>query len=177
MRLGIHYSHCDAQVVRTIVVKNRLSRMLVDDGSVVNILFDDSLILQGRIILAVDFGELLCHMKKFIEFLVVDTFSIYHRVFGRPVLKDLQLVTWIHHLAKKLLTSGRVAMIQDNQIEARVCYIMVLRKAKTHEKTAFSIMMVETEAMEIEKDGNEEDMVFDEGLDPQITVHTHKLHR
>ncbi|KAL2526792.1 Uncharacterized protein Adt_11846 [Abeliophyllum distichum] len=77
----IHYPHCDALVVRAIVARNGLGRMLVDDGSVVHILFGsafdqmevdheviaisetlfgftgDSLILRGRITLAVDFGE------------------------------------------------------------------------------------------------------------------------
>ncbi|KAL2512804.1 Uncharacterized protein Adt_18404 [Abeliophyllum distichum] len=36
---GIHYPHCDAPVVRAVVARNGLGRMLVDDGSVVNILF------------------------------------------------------------------------------------------------------------------------------------------
>ncbi|KAL2474487.1 Uncharacterized protein Adt_35223 [Abeliophyllum distichum] len=75
---SIHYSHCDALVVRAVVARNRLGQMLVDDGTAVNILFDsafdqmdvdhelmaifellfsftgDSLILRGRITLAVD---------------------------------------------------------------------------------------------------------------------------
>ncbi|KAL2526231.1 Uncharacterized protein Adt_11285 [Abeliophyllum distichum] len=37
--VGIHYPHCDALVVRAIVARNGLGRMLVDDGSYVNILF------------------------------------------------------------------------------------------------------------------------------------------
>ncbi|KAL2497920.1 Uncharacterized protein Adt_23470 [Abeliophyllum distichum] len=36
---GIHYPYCDALVVHAIVARNRLGRMLVDDGSAVNILF------------------------------------------------------------------------------------------------------------------------------------------
>ncbi|KAL2512637.1 Uncharacterized protein Adt_18237 [Abeliophyllum distichum] len=39
---GIHYPHCDALVVGTIVARNRLGRMLVDDGSSVNILFGNA---------------------------------------------------------------------------------------------------------------------------------------
>ncbi|KAL2471770.1 Uncharacterized protein Adt_39906 [Abeliophyllum distichum] len=82
-KAGIHYLHCDALVVRAIVARNGLGRMLVDDGSAVNILFGsafdqmevdhkvmaiseplfgftgDSLIPRRRITLAVDFGESL----------------------------------------------------------------------------------------------------------------------
>ncbi|KAL2505288.1 Uncharacterized protein Adt_20909 [Abeliophyllum distichum] len=35
----VHYPHCDALVVRAIVVRNGLGRMLVEDESTVNILF------------------------------------------------------------------------------------------------------------------------------------------
>ncbi|KAL2465863.1 Uncharacterized protein Adt_41714 [Abeliophyllum distichum] len=95
--------------------------MLVIDGSAVNILFDsafdqmdvdheltaiseplfgftgDSLIPRGRITLVVDFGEPPCHLKKFMEFFIVDTRFAYHGVLGRHALKDLQAVTSIHH--------------------------------------------------------------------------------
>ncbi|KAL2542840.1 Uncharacterized protein Adt_03818 [Abeliophyllum distichum] len=76
---GLYYPRCDALVVRTVVARNGLGRMLIDDGSAVNILFDstfdqidvdheltaifeplfdftgDNLIPRRRISLAVDF--------------------------------------------------------------------------------------------------------------------------
>lgn len=36
---GLHYPHCDALVVKAIVVQKGLTYMLVDNGSSVNILF------------------------------------------------------------------------------------------------------------------------------------------
>ncbi|XP_022861271.1 uncharacterized protein LOC111381691 [Olea europaea var. sylvestris] len=36
---GVHHPHCDALVVRAVVARNGLKRMLVDNGSSVNILF------------------------------------------------------------------------------------------------------------------------------------------
>ncbi|KAL2526750.1 Uncharacterized protein Adt_11804 [Abeliophyllum distichum] len=99
--------------VHTVVTWNGLGQMLVDDRSAVNILFGsafdqmdvdheltaisellfsftgDSLIPRGRITLAVDFGEPSCHLKKFMEFLIVDTRSADHGVLRRPALKDL----------------------------------------------------------------------------------------
>ncbi|KAL2474817.1 Uncharacterized protein Adt_35553 [Abeliophyllum distichum] len=98
---SIHYPHCVALVFCNVIARNGLVRMLVDDGSVVNILigstFDemevdhelnaisellfgftrDSLVPRRRITLAVDFEEPPCHLKKFMEFLVVDTCSAY----------------------------------------------------------------------------------------------------
>ncbi|KAL2513370.1 Uncharacterized protein Adt_18970 [Abeliophyllum distichum] len=130
--------------------KNRLGRMLVDNGSAVNILFGsafdqievdhevtaiyemlfsftgDSLIPRGRITLAVDFGEPPRHLRKFMEFLIVDTRSAYHGVLRRPTLKDLQVVTSIHHLAMKFPTPGGVAKVRGNQTKARACYMNAL---------------------------------------------------
>lgn len=37
--IGVHYPYCDALVVRAVVARNDLNRMLVDNGSSVNILF------------------------------------------------------------------------------------------------------------------------------------------
>ncbi|KAL2518135.1 Integrase catalytic domain-containing protein [Abeliophyllum distichum] len=37
--VGVHYPYCDALVVRTVIARNWLGRMLVDDDSAVNILF------------------------------------------------------------------------------------------------------------------------------------------
>ncbi|KAL2542835.1 Uncharacterized protein Adt_03813 [Abeliophyllum distichum] len=135
---GIRYPYCDALVVRTVVVRNGLRRMLVVDGSVVNILFDsvfdqmdvdheltaifellfsftgDSLIPRGRITRAVYFDELPCHLRKFMEFPIVDACSTYHGVLERPALKDLQAVTSIHHLAMKFPTPGWVAKVRRN---------------------------------------------------------------
>ncbi|KAL2471574.1 Uncharacterized protein Adt_39710 [Abeliophyllum distichum] len=89
----------------------------------------DSLIPRGRITLTVDFGEPLYHLREFIEFLVVDTRSAYHEVHGRPMLKDLQAITSIYHLAMKFSTVRWVTKICGNQTEIGGCYMNALRKA------------------------------------------------
>ncbi|KAL2472033.1 Uncharacterized protein Adt_40169 [Abeliophyllum distichum] len=40
--VGIHYPHCDALVIHTIIARNELGRMLVDDDSAMNILFGNT---------------------------------------------------------------------------------------------------------------------------------------
>lgn len=51
---GVHFFHCDALVVRAVVARNGLRRMLVDNGSSVNILFGttfDKMILDRKLTL------------------------------------------------------------------------------------------------------------------------------
>lgn len=37
--VGIHYPYCDALVVRAVIARNGLKRILVDNGSSVNIIY------------------------------------------------------------------------------------------------------------------------------------------
>ncbi|KAL2542031.1 Uncharacterized protein Adt_03009 [Abeliophyllum distichum] len=172
---------------------NKLGQMLVNDGSTVNILFGsafdqidvdhkltaifellfgftrDSLVPQGRIILAVDFGEPSCHLKKFIEFFIVDTRSAYHGVLRRPALKDLQAVTSIHHLAIKFPTPGGVAKICSNQTEARACYMNALRIVTKRDDVTPAVMTIHSEPMDVDHENMDEEIILDEGLDPRIT--------
>ncbi|KAL2466039.1 RNA-directed DNA polymerase [Abeliophyllum distichum] len=90
---GIHYPHCDALVVRAIVA-SVFDQMEVDHEvtAISEPLFGftgDSLIPRGRITLTADFDKPPRHIRKFMEFLIVDTRSAYHGVLGRPALKDL----------------------------------------------------------------------------------------
>ncbi|KAL2505649.1 Uncharacterized protein Adt_21270 [Abeliophyllum distichum] len=102
------------------------------------------------------------------KFLVMDTRFAYHGVLGRPILKDLQVVTSIHHLAIKFLTPGELAKVQDNQTKVRLCYMNVLQKAIMHEGIFSVVMTIRTEAMDIDQEKGEEDMVLDKCLNPQI---------
>ncbi|KAL2453081.1 Uncharacterized protein Adt_45818 [Abeliophyllum distichum] len=166
--------------------------MMVDDGSVVNILFGstfdqmdvdhelmaiseplfdftgDSLILQGRITLVVDFEESPCHLRKFMEFLIVDTRSSYHGVLRRPMLKDLQEVTSIHHLAMKFPMLGGVAKIHGNQTEARTCYMNALQKVVKRDDVAPAVITIHSEPMNVDHKEMDKEMILDEGLEPQI---------
>ncbi|KAL2498259.1 Uncharacterized protein Adt_23809 [Abeliophyllum distichum] len=93
---GVHYPHCDALVVRAVVARNGLGRMLVDNGSSVNVIFTstyeqmnidvplepsteplygftgDCVTPKGIIRLAVTMGEEPLAAHTFMEFLVVD---------------------------------------------------------------------------------------------------------
>ncbi|KAL2531990.1 Uncharacterized protein Adt_05341 [Abeliophyllum distichum] len=100
----------------------------------------DSLVPRGRITLTVDFREPPCHLRKFMEFLIVDTSSAYHGVLGRPTLKDLQT-------------------------EARAYYMNALRKVVKREDVASTVMTIHSEPMDIDHKEIDEEMILDEGLD------------
>ncbi|KAL2526895.1 Uncharacterized protein Adt_11949 [Abeliophyllum distichum] len=116
----------------------------------------------------VDFRELPYYLKKFMEFLVVDTHSAYDRVLERPTLKDLQAITSIHHLAMKFLKLCSVAKICNNQTKARACYMNDLQKAAKHKDAPLVVMMVQKEPMDVDLEKVEEEIILDEDLDTQI---------
>ncbi|KAL2512216.1 Reverse transcriptase domain-containing protein [Abeliophyllum distichum] len=191
---GVHYPHCDALVVRAVVARNGLGRMLVDNGSSVNIIFSstyeqmnidvplepsteplygftgDCVTPKGIICLAVTMGEEPLAAHTFMEFLVVDRRSAYHGVLGRPALKELWAVTSIHHLCMKFSTEGGIATIRGNQPKARKCYRNALRKA---EKKEMNMTICDVEMEEAPEAASEdvemEEASFAEDIDPRIT--------
>lgn len=92
----MHHINCDTLVVRAVVAGNGLKHMLVDNGSLVNLLFvftfdkiqikhglipmidplngftGDSIILRGRLTLAVEMETTPLVAHHLMEFLVVD---------------------------------------------------------------------------------------------------------
>ncbi|KAL2503713.1 Reverse transcriptase domain-containing protein [Abeliophyllum distichum] len=191
---GVHYLHCDALIVRAVVARNGLGRMLVDNGSFVNVIFSstyeqmnidvplepsteplyvftgDCVIPKGIIRLTVMMGEQPLAAHTFMKFLVVDRRSAYHGVLGRPALKELWTVTSIHHLCMKFSTEGGITTIRGNQPEARKCYRNVLRKAEKKEMnmTIRDVEMEEASEAALE-DVEMEEASFTEDIDPRIT--------
>lgn len=51
---------------------------------------DDGIISRGKITMAIKTGKSLQMSLNFMEFIVLDNKSIYHRVLGRPVPKDFE---------------------------------------------------------------------------------------
>ncbi|KAL2505919.1 Uncharacterized protein Adt_21540 [Abeliophyllum distichum] len=191
---GVHYPHCDALVVRAVVARNGLGRMLVDNGSSVNVIFTstyeqmnidvplepsteplygftgDCVTPKGIIRLAVTMGEEPLAAHTFMEFLVVDRRSAYHGVLGRPALKELWAVTSIHHLCMKFPTEGGIATVRGNQPEARKCYRNALRKAEKKEVNMTFCDVVMGEATEAASEDVEmQEASLAEDIDPRIT--------
>lgn len=95
------------------MARNGLKRMLVDNGSSINIIFGAtfnklisdheltstttplyrftgrSITLRERITFTMEIGEPPQTTMNFMEFLIIDSRSAYHGILGRPALKDL----------------------------------------------------------------------------------------
>ena len=132
-----------------------VKRVLVDTGSLVNILYKSSLERMklsvndlepcnqtiygfsgegltptGSIRLPVTAGTAPTIRTLLTTFIVVDCPSAYNVVIGTPILVDLRAVTSIWHLAMKFPTDAGVGRVLGNQREARECYNASITKAK-----------------------------------------------
>ena len=62
-----------------------------------------------------------------VDFIVVDAFSPYTAIMGRPWLHSLGAVSSTHHQKVKYLSGGQVLEIVGSQSVARQCLIAVIR--------------------------------------------------
>ena len=134
------------------VINNFLvERILVDDGSVVEILMyeafkkmglDESLLrltgpiygfanqpinVKGLINLPVILGQDDHKVTIPANFLVVDLPSAYNAIIGRPLMKQTSMVTAVYCLTVKFPTLTRVGYIKTDQATARQCHIQSLQ--------------------------------------------------
>lgn len=54
---------------------------------------------------------------------MVDDRSTYHGVLGELALNELWIITLNHHLCMKFPTEQGIAIIWDNQMGSRECYL------------------------------------------------------
>lgn len=76
----------------------------------------------GVVILPVIFGEYQVSVTKMVEFIVVDTPSVYNVLLERPVFIEPEAVTSVRHLAMKFPTPKGVDTIKGDQLAAQDCY-------------------------------------------------------
>ncbi|KAL2505106.1 Uncharacterized protein Adt_20727 [Abeliophyllum distichum] len=163
----VHFLHNGALVVQTVVAKNSLGRMLVDDRNSVNIIYGatydkmgiealmipamdpiygitgDFIVPKGTIILITEMEEAPTIVRTPMEYLVVDKSSSYHGVLGRPVLIDLGAMIHTKFLCMKISTDWKIAMVRSNQSKSRTCYTNAMWKFVDREVNAIDVEMKE----------------------------------
>ena len=141
----------DALVVSLQIGDYNMHRVLVDNGSLADILYypafqqmridkerlspmnaplvgfgGTKVFLLGAITLAVTAGDYPQQITKEITFLVVDCSSAYNAILGRPTLNSWKAEISTYHLMIKFPTEYGVGELRGNQVVARECYIAML---------------------------------------------------
>ncbi|KAL8133706.1 hypothetical protein AgCh_008952 [Apium graveolens] len=156
---GVNPNHNEALVITLDIFDNEVRRMLIDNGSSVNILFkhtvdrmklgsvrlnecrEDPLYgfgnnlvpIQGTLYLPVMFGSAPNQVTHVIKFYVINTPSSYNGIIGRSALTRIQAITSISHLKIKFPTPTRVGEIKGDYEVAERCYSQALVMAETHQ--------------------------------------------
>ena len=143
--------HDDALVVSLKVGDYNMHRVLVDNGSLADILYypafqqiridKEQLVpvnapLVGfrrmrvfpidAITLTVTVGDYPQQITKEVTFLVVDYSSTYNAILVRPTLNSWKAVTSTYHLMIKFPMDYGVEELRGNQVAVRECYITML---------------------------------------------------
>ena len=140
----VRHPHCDALVIMAMIANNNVHRILVDNGSSVDILYyqafqrmglkvndlkpspnpiygfiGDSVIPLGVISLPTTLGEYPRQSYTMADLLVIDQLSAFNTVLGRPSLRELRAITSIYHLLMKFFMPHRVGEFKGDLQEVR----------------------------------------------------------
>ncbi|XP_073123103.1 uncharacterized protein [Henckelia pumila] len=150
---GVVAPHNDALVVTVIVVNYDVSRIFVDSGSSVNILFKGTLDQMkiegcelelistplygfighairpmGRIDLPVSMRSDPKRITKMVSFTVVDTHSSFNEILGRSAMKDFKVISSTYHQKLKFPIGREVWVLHGNKMVAHRCYDRMVRE-------------------------------------------------
>ena len=155
----MHHPHNDSLVVTTTIRNMNIHRTLVGNGSSVDILYlgayeqmglgqhqltpmptplygltGDSLtpIRSNKLAMMVCIYPRISTVMA--NFLVVDYPLVFNLVLGRSILKELQVVTSIHHLLMKFPMLNGVGQLRECQSEGRECYNKPLKTVEKDKK-------------------------------------------
>ena len=144
---GCQHPHDDPLVIKTIVANKTIHRVLVDNGSLADIIFTSAfdkmgigrekldpvnaclrgfsgerVLPLGSVQLVLTLGDPPCQATTTMRFLVVDAPSAYNMLLGRPSLTAIRVIPSTYHMVIKFPTANGVGMVQGNQRIARECY-------------------------------------------------------
>ena len=150
---GCQHPHDDLLVVRAIVANTTVHRVLVDNGSSIDIIFasafdkmgigrerlepvsthlrgfsGEKVLPLGLIQLVLTLGETPCQATMTARFLIVDAPSAYNMLLGRPSLNAIKAVPLAYHMIIKFPTIHGVGTIRGDQRVARECYTASMKQ-------------------------------------------------
>ncbi|KAL2246210.1 UNVERIFIED_CONTAM: Retrovirus-related Pol polyprotein from transposon [Sesamum indicum] len=158
----------DPMVIRMDIANFTVHKVLIDNGSLADIIFKevlnkmglDNIRLEpvnillvgfggsevaslGTVELPVSLGEEPERKTLMVKFLVVDMPFAYNVILGRPGLNSFRAVVSTYHLKMKFPTISGIGEVVCDQIEAKRCYNLSLGKSEKYEKRKLQSMKKE----------------------------------
>lgn len=149
---GILYPHDGLMIIRAEISNFDVGRVLIDTGSLVNVIFADAFLELGiddgyvnrqltpllsfsrdlvqpvdSVSLPVAFGVSPPKTMVYDQFLIVDCPTAYNVIIGRTTLTRIKAHLSPHMLLMKFPTSFGTGTIQGNQLSTRTCYTTALK--------------------------------------------------
>ena len=137
---GCQHPHDDPLMVGAVVAKKTVHRVLVDNGSSVDIIFasafdkmgigreklepvnthlrgfsGEKVLPLGSIQLVLTLGEPPCQATTTTRFLIVDASSAYNMLLGRLSLNAIKAIPFAYHVMIKFPTERGVGMVRGDQ--------------------------------------------------------------
>ena len=150
---GFQHPHDNPLVVHAVVAKKTVHRVLIDNGSSVDIIFasdfdkmgigkeklepvnthlrgfsGEKVLPLGSIQLVLTLGDPPCQATTTARFLIVDALSAYNMLLGRPSLNAIKAIPSAYHMMIKFPTVNGVGMVRGDQPLARECYSASMKK-------------------------------------------------
>ena len=150
---GCQHPHDDPLVIWAVVANKIVHRVLVDNGSSSDIIFEsafdkigiereklepvnahlqgfsgDRVLPLGSIQLVLTLGDPPCQATTAIRFLMVDAPSAYNILLGRPSLDAIRVVPSAYHMVIKFPTTNGVGMVQGDKRVAKECYLALMKQ-------------------------------------------------
>ena len=140
------HPHNDPLVIRAVVANKTVHRVLVDNGSLADIIFasafdrmgigrkklepvsthlqgfsGEKVLPLGSIHLVLTLGDPTCMATTAVKFLIVDAPYAYNMLLGRPSLNAIKAIPSAYHMMIKFPTTNGVGMVRGDQRVAREC--------------------------------------------------------
>ena len=150
---GCQHPHDGPLVIRVIIDNKIVHRVLVDNGSLTNIIFasafdkmaigreklelvkahlrvfsGERVLPLGSIQLVLTLGDSPCQATIVVRFLIVDAPSTYNILSGRPSLNVVRAIPSACHMVIKFPITNGVGMVRGNQRIARECYLASMKQ-------------------------------------------------
>ena len=151
-------------VISTIIAKHHIGRILVENGSLVYLIYwncfehmsiahnqlkrvslhlynftRETISVVGSIRLPIIMGFKPQNVTRQTNFMVVKTTSFaYNAILGRPLLNDVRAIVSSCYLLVKFPTPSGIGQVQGDQRQVHTCYVLSTKGKKSKETSAIA---------------------------------------